>query len=480
MTRRSFSISKISEIAGEGVLDIPSLSILRFKEPKKLLEEFKELWGVSATMVALPAVESNGLLYEVEGLQGIPISPYAQPSQRFKGFEDVVAAFLSEGLDITLTLYPGYSLLPGEGILLRDITGSTAAQPCIANPRAQEMLGAILGTGIDIIQEVAARNRGGRLVGVALDVTDLWPSSGELGRVEATCFCAVCTRYFEKTTPDLIKHFKTFPNPWSLLLRPTETGISYYDEIPLNSSAEDIVGFARQRNFIAQFPNVDQPQLLENANILLRYMRGRHALTVGAVGALFDYACEGLNEKLARILIMEGDMYGWTSGLWLEELDATPTDQSGIDELWFNVTPSYVPRNIPYRAYMWRRSRYLISNYFDFVGVLSSSTRASTALRYKSVEECRLEVAERWATVYSAALSAQAALQTLPSGSDETGADVRRGFVGVGLTREFGEKFSDQLSILPMRSTNTRSSTPEISGLQLQRLLEMLMPDDDD
>ncbi|MFD6534117.1 hypothetical protein [Streptomyces sp. NPDC060184] len=451
MGRRQFSISNVSQSAGEGVLDIPSLSILRYKSPEVLLEEFRAIWGVDSRTVALPVAEADGLLYEILGMRGVPLSSYAQPSPALKSFEDVVKAFMSLGKNIILTFVPTMGYIPGEGLLTRDINGTTSPQPCLANPRSTEVLGAILGTGIDIVKDVAARLTGVGLQGVALDITDLWGMGGEDAQVEASCFCAACTQHFADTAPDLLKHFKTFPNPWSLLLRPTATGIDYMSEVPLGITPEEVVGIAHQRKYVEQFPKSERYELIEYANLLLRYMRTRHSLTVGAIGALFDYALDGLEDRLLRILLMEGETYGWTSGLWLEELDNEfRADGSGsYDEIWLNVTPGYLPQNVPYRAYMWRRSRYAISNFFNFAGSLAHApTRVNTGLSRMSIEECRRMVANNWQRVHASSMNSQAALLGLAT-EETSQSDVRRGFVGVGLDREFGDRFSDQIAILP-------------------------------
>ncbi|MFJ2721726.1 hypothetical protein [Streptomyces sp. NPDC087437] len=148
------------------------------------------------------------------------------------------------------------------------------------------------------------------------------------------------------------------------------------------------------------------------AELLLRYMRVRHSLTVASIGALFDYACEGLEAQLTRVLMMEGELYSWTSGLWLEELDTAIAngEEAGFDELWLDSGTSYVPQHIPYRSYMWSRSRYFISQFFQLTGALCDPrSRIHTALRYKTVEECRQMVVERWQLVHGSALNAQAA-----------------------------------------------------------------------
>ncbi|MFF9621329.1 hypothetical protein [Streptomyces griseosporeus] len=487
MTRRSFSISRVSESAGEGVLDIPSLSVLRFKDPETLLSEFESLWGVKATAVALPVLEPDGLLFDVKGLRGLPTSNYAEPSSRLKDFADAVKVFLSAGLNVTLTLYPGHGFIPGDGILTRNLAGGTANRVCIANPRTSEIFGAILGTGIDIANEVAAATKGGgKLTSIALDVTELWGMSGQLGRVEKTCFCTTCTRHFDKYAPDLLKHYRTFPNPWSLLLRfASSTGMEYVSDVPATANAEEIVGLARQRKFDEQFPAFDHSELLRMADLLLRYMRVRHSLTVAAIAALFDYACEGLDDQLTRVLMLEGELYGWTSGLWLEELDNAIAggEEAGFDELWLDSGTPYVPQHVPYRSYMWSRSRYYISQFFQLTGALCDPrSRVHTGLRYKTVEECRQMIVERWQLLHGSALNAQAALLTLPTPPEAT-PDVRRGFVGVGLQQEYGKWFSDQLTI-PATSSERRQfqsaqAVPGLTGRELLELMQAMGGDDD-
>ncbi|WP_066952433.1 hypothetical protein [Streptomyces lushanensis] len=483
MSRRPFSISRVSETAGEGVLDIPSLSVLRYKDPETLLSDFETLWGVRAKAVALPVLEPDGLLFDVDGLRGVPMSNYAKANSRIGSFADAVRVFVTAGLDVTLTLFPGHGFVPGDGIRTRNIAGRTANQACLANPRTSEIFGAILGTGIDIAREVTAGTKGsGRLKGVALDVTDLWGMSGQLGRVEKTCFCPACTRHFDKYAPDLLKHYRTFPNPWSLLLRATSaTGMTYVSDVTPSMSAEEIVGLARQGKFDEQFPNYDHAELLRTAEVLLRYMRVRHSLTVAAIGALFDYACEGLEEKLTRVLMMEGELYGWTSGLWLEDLDNAigSGEEAGFDELWLDSGTSYVPRHVPYRAYMWSRSRYYISQFFQLAGELCDArSRIHTGLRYKTVEECRQMIVERWQLVHGSAQNAQAALLALPTPPDAT-SDARRGFVGIGLQEEYGKQFSDQLNI-PATSSERKNLLPSPSGLNLAQIFGQLQAGDDD
>lgn len=111
-----------------------------------------------------------------------------------------------------------------------------------------------------------------------------------------------------------------------------------------------------------------------------------------------------------------------------------------------------MPQHVPYRSYMWSRSRYYISQFFQLSGALCDPrSRIHTGLRHKTVEECRQMIVERWQMVHGSALNAQAALLTLPTPPDAA-SDARLGFVGVGLQQEYGKWFSDQLTIPPTSS----------------------------
>ena len=439
--------------SGEAVLEIPSFSVLRRKSPTVLLEDFEQLWGVKPKLIAIPAVEYDGPLFEVEGLRGIDFSQYAQVSPQYPGFEDVVREFSSRGYGIVLLMYPNLSFIPGEGLGLRDILGAASSPFCVANPRSRNILAAILGTGIDIAREVCAKQPG-KLYGIALDATDLWPMGGKLGRVEANCFCAACTQHFETIAPDLLKQFKNFPNPWSLLLKPSSTGISYVDEIGPLTSADEVVGLSKQRGFAEQFQNAPDPVLLSNANILLRYMRGRHDQTIGSLGGIFDEALQGLDDKPRRILVMEGERYNWTSGLWLEELDARyDPEGSPYDELWLNITPAYIPEKVPYRALMWRRSHYLISSFYDLTAAVTTpNRRAILGYAKMTPDQLREQARQLMLRTLGSGLNNEGALLALPKmaerqgGESASGSAGRLGFVGVSFDKDYSTWFVNQLN----------------------------------
>lgn len=109
---------------------------------------------------------------------------------------------------------------------------------------------------------------------------------------------------------------------------------------------------------------VDESKLLNSARWLFNYARVRHDQTVGAISDVFEQVRADLDDPPLRILIMEGERYGWSSGLFVESIDREAS--VAYDEIWFNSTAEINGiKNIPYRAYMWRRARYLPSSFFN-------------------------------------------------------------------------------------------------------------------
>jgi len=85
-------IPLLNENAGNNLIDIPHLGLLRYIEPKRIISWFKERWGTEPKGVILPVAHPDGLLFKVAGLDE-PISPYAQVSDSLRDFKDVVRAF---------------------------------------------------------------------------------------------------------------------------------------------------------------------------------------------------------------------------------------------------------------------------------------------------------------------------------------------------------------------------------------------------
>ena len=288
MTRRQFAIGNAQSQAGGGVLDVPSLAVFRYTRILELVTTFREKWGVEPTAVAIPVVEHDGLLFPVEGLGDCRTSDNASVGGEYADFGGVVSAITSRGMDVILTMQPDLTFLGVESIQIRNILGSVSAPICIGNRFSREIAAAVLGTGLDIALE-ASNGLSGTVTAVAIDATDLWPLAGQSARITANCFCRACTDYFE-LAPGLVAKFKTFPNPWSLLLSASSTGMGYISDFTPETSPDELVGLSKQRRYSEQFGPVDEAELIEHARILQRYVRARHDQTVSALTDLLSTA----------------------------------------------------------------------------------------------------------------------------------------------------------------------------------------------
>ncbi len=452
MARRTFNLqTQLAQNRRGSVMDIPHPALLRYSEPKALIAQFEEAWGTKPEAVVLPVAVADGLMFKVEGLSE-PISPYAIGfSGGLKDFQDIVHAFAKEGLDIYLLIVPTLQFVGTDALHIVDIVGDGSAQLCISNPRSQDVIAAVLGTGVDLAIETT-KNTQGKLRGVVVDVVDLWPMGGQNKRLELTCFCPSCVKYMEEHKPGLIRQFKTFPNPWNLLLQATPTGISHIDEVHLNSTASDIIGLSRQKGFEEVFEDRTMPFLLDQAEVLLDYVEVRHNQTIAAVTAIFEQALRGLESVPRRIILTEGSYYDWTAGIQLERLDTSfPQGALPFDEIWFDPSSTeLLMANIPFRSYMWKRARYYIDAFFDLVAHATDPVkRATTGIAQMKIAEVRGLLKSRLSQAVGTAMTGYTSLASLPDIKSDDAGSMRIGFVGVALTRESGEKLIEGLSIPP-------------------------------
>ncbi len=475
---RQFKIQTLlSQSAGNNLVDVPHLGLLRYLDPRTIKNWFKERWGTEPNGVVLPVAHPEGLLFKVDGLDET-ISPYAQVSDTLREFQDVVQAFAQQGLDIYLSINPTLEFIRAAPLHIIDIVGDSSHALCIGNPMSRAIVGAILGTGVDIVR-TATRNTPGKLAGVVLDVVNLFPMGAKNERLELTCFCPSCEEWFEEYDPGLLKHFRTFPNPWNLLLKDTGTGIGFIDDVRLGSLPEDIVGLSRQKGFNEIFKDRanDQAYLLEQAALLLRYIRARHDQVIAAVRDIFEEALQGLEQAPSRILLVEGSYYGWTSGLLLEDLDKTHLDRVQreetrvpYDEIWFDpaATDMFL-RHIPFRSYLWRRARYYIDEFFRAVDSVSDPVkRATTGIARLPRLAAQALLRQRLHQCMGAAMTGSSTLISLPPLKSEQTKSQRIGFVGVALTQDIGERFIEGVKI-------PEGLAEEELGTTLVDLLEMLL-----
>lgn len=447
---RTFKIqARLKESSGTAILDIPHLAFLRYSGPEKLIEDFREAWGVAPEAVVLPVTAPDGLLFKVEGL-GQALSQYAAISSNLKDFQDVVHAFAKLGLGIYLLIDPTLPFLRASALHLVDILGNASAQVCIGNPRTREILAAILGTGVDIGLSIT-KNLPGKLKGIVYDAVDLWPMGGKEGRLQLTCFCPSCEDYFTSVQPGLLRRFKTFPNPWNLVLKDSGTGISFIDDIRLESSDEDIVGLSRQKGFHEIFPDQTQIYLREQARELLTYIQVRHDQTIASIDDVFQQALNGLDIALTRTIVVEGSYYDWTSGLRFEDLDRTADEQALVpyDEVWFDpASTDIILQHVPFRSYMWSRSRYFIDAFLQYAGSASDPVqRTITGIARLSRDRVKNMLRARLNQALGTAMTGPLSLVSLPDLKTNGSKSQRIGFVGTALTQEVGERFIEGIKI---------------------------------
>jgi len=454
-------IPLLNENAGNNLIDIPHLGLLRYIEPKRIISWFKERWGTEPKGVILPVAHPDGLLFKVAGLDE-PISPYAQVSDSLRDFKDVVRAFASQGLDIYLLLNPTLEFVRAAPLHIVDIIGDGSHALCIGNAMSRAIAAAILGTGVDITLDTIRNDGGkeplpGKLAGVVLDVVNLFPMGAKNERLELTCFCPSCEAWFDNhpAGKGLLRNFRTFPNPWNLLLKDAGTGISFIDTVRMGSRKEDIVGLSRQKGFDEIFGrDIDRALLIEQAGYLLEYIKVRHDQVVECVRDIFSEALQDY-DHISRILLVEGSYYGWTSGLQLEMLDKLHTDAPKeihvpYDEIWFDPSATDMAlKNVPFRSYMWNRARYFIDKFLRALDSVSDPVkRATTGIARLPKAAAKNLLRQRLHQCVGTAMTGSSTLISLPSlESGEQSKSQRIGFVGVGLNKEIGDRFIEGIMI---------------------------------
>lgn len=465
---RKFAIQNIlANNSGNGIIDIPHTALLRYLDPKNIKGWFREKWGSEPIGVVLPVALPDGLLFPVEGLDE-PISPYARISDNLKEFQDIVRAFSQQGLEIYLLLNPTLEFVRAQPLHIVDIAGDGSHALCVGNPISRAIASAILGTGIDIVRNVT-KNTPGKLAGVILDVVNLFPMGARNQRLELTCFCPSCEEWFEQYSPGLLKNFKTFPNPWNLILKDSGSGISFIDDIRSDSTPDDVLGLSKQKGFDEIFSDQkERAFLLEQARLLLKYIHVRHDQVLASANDIFAEALQGLEVTPKRILLLEGNYYGWTTGLQLENLDITKTDSMIIpyDEIWFDpASTDLFLKNVSFRSYMWKRSRYFIDEFLRAVDSVSDPVkRASTGVARLSRTEAQELLRKRLHQCVGTALAGSSTLISLPPLKSEKSHSQRVGFTSVALTQELGEKFIEGINI-PQGLGTDSNNAPSMNDL---------------
>jgi len=452
MSKRKFNIQQQSKQNKDGaVMDVPHLAVFKYSDPRGLIQNFEKTWGVKPEAVVLPVNAPDGLYFPVDGISE-QLSTYSSNfAGSLKDFQDIILAFSQNNVSIYLLADPTLPFVRTAALHVIDIVGDSSGLACIGNPRTQDVVAAILGTAIDITIETT-KNSPGKLRGVVMDTVNLFPMGGKKERLELTCFCPSCEKFFNERNSKLLTKFKTFPNPWNLLLRATDTGIEPSYNIRVNHTGEDVVGLSRQKGFHEVFEDKSTGFLVDQASVVLDYIRIRHDQVVASIGEIFNQALNELESLPTRVLLTEGFYYDWTSGIQLERLDILPSEPNSLpyDEAWFDSpsTDLYF-ENLPFRSYMWQRSRYYIDAFFQLAASATDPIRRqNNGLNRFSPDRLKDLLGQRLNQALGGDSSGQTALTCLPNvkktGESSPGESSQRiGFVGVALTKEIGASLMD-------------------------------------
>ena len=462
---RTFSFqTHVSNGVGEGLIDIPHPRILGVKSPADIVKEFCETWGHKAKGVVLPCTAPDGLLFDIEGIplqrttmcdNMIQLGAAKKPSPGFN-FSQAVADFaaVDPDLEIYIMLSPGLQFVSTDPLHVQDIRGVGSNQVCVCNEKSQQLLGAILGTAVDLALD-ALGDTPDRLKGCVLNLVDILPMGAKGNHIHLTCFCESCVKGFKEKSPELVRHFKVSPNPWNLALTDNGTGIGYIDDIDPDTTPQDIVALSRMKGYDSVFGQAEDNHLQSLAVKLLEYIKVRHQLTVEAMNKIYEEAFKGIDSPPGRIILTEGCSYNWTAGLVLKELDHPQRDGDvypPFDEVWFNNLSSETSfRIVKVRSYMWRRSRYFVDAFIEFVAQVADPVmRATTGMARISTEDIKNLMRTRLQQCLGTADSNRTSIAALPNLASDSSVSTRIGIVSpCCFTKEVGESMISLVKVAP-------------------------------
>ena len=440
---RSKYRESLVQSAGDGLLDIPHLDCLSGRSLEQLLGQFTQKWGFAATGVALPVVATDG----VNVAESTFNLPRSRGSMLGVSLGDLAVAAVDAGAnDVWLVVEPGFNFIAGDNLSIVDSDGVTASQLCAGRPASQDLIAITIA---DALYEVETRT--GQGASVALDLVDLWPIGANDGRIKLTCMCAHCTRSMaELGAEDLARTLRKFPNPLNLLLRENEysDGIKYEDRVVSTMDPSEIASVCVQRQFWPSGVPSSDGELSEFSQQLMSFLRARHDYTVRMVQGIFRRVADIREQPVGRkAIITDGVAYNWSNGLFADRLDdwAKFGSTAPIDEVWCDPTEHAITyKNLTYRSYMWKRTRYSVDAFFQFVSsVQDPRKRASTGLGRMVAEEASRVARHRGMQALAGEIGQLIGLASLERD------DRRAGFVACGLDRKAVDDILASVRVTP-------------------------------
>ena len=427
----------------QSLIYLPDLAVLSQRTAEQLNQQHEKRWGHPAEGVVLPICSAKGIPFANKYTKPELVRYAGRLESFFLG--QIVEEFAKLGLDIYFSLDPTLTFIKSDLLHIIDIAGDGSPQACFSKDITRELLKYLIGKAIEIGEEACKRKKS-KVIGIALDLTNILPMGATDERIELTCFCSDCRRQLESflgQNHKLIEKFETFPNPWNMALKDSGTGIGQISDIEWDIAPEKIVGLSKLKGFMT-FEN-DNPT--EKAESLIGYLQVRHKQVVQSIEDIFIGAEGGKQWK--RILITEGSSYDWTSGLFLQKLD----NSNICDELWFDPTSrNFEIQNICYRSFMWRRGTYFLNAFFGFLSKAQDGyMRTYTGLGKRSVDAIEELLKLRMRQVIGASITQKIDLLLLPKNPLTTGNALttgRIGFVSPGIDENICKSLIEQ-AIIP-------------------------------
>jgi len=428
------------------VLDVVDLSTLEYETAEDQVERFERTWGVPPAAVALPVLLPNGVPFENDFVEALGIRYGGASPKKYLG--GIAYEFAKLGLDVMLTVTPTMQFVRSDSLHVIDITGAGSPQACIAKAATRRLLARLIEQASEKVRQAcdeAAQHspRPPKLAGLALDLVDVWGMGAEDERISLVCFCQECREQLglmSKKGRRIVEAFERFPNPWNLVLRDSGSGIQPISELRWGMPAKAIVDLSHLKGFdkIHDRAGLD---VVHEAELLMEYMQARHRQVVQVAAELF---ADAQRHGLSRIVIVEGELYGWTSGVFIEQLDTSDV----CDELWYDPTEQGLTTSrIPFRSYMWRRCRYFLDNFFDFVAKCQDEEkRTATGLARYPDSRVRHILELRRRQVMAARLSEKLDLFCLPPLADGQGGRI--GFVGASVSPELSTQIVGNVKLV--------------------------------
>nr|VFK12015.1 MAG: hypothetical protein BECKLPF1236A_GA0070988_1006314 [Candidatus Kentron sp. LPFa]VFK28028.1 MAG: hypothetical protein BECKLPF1236C_GA0070990_1005614 [Candidatus Kentron sp. LPFa] len=460
---------------GERVAFIPDLRVFEFLTPAECIAAFRQGWSDANTpqAVCLPLIGIDGVAFPNDLSDAGMVRAKTGPGrEQTKSLGQIAREFADMKMNLYLYICPSMEFLQIEACHVLDIRNSGSPSACVHKEKTQEIMKYLIGAGLDHVQEALGEHEA-RIQGLAIDITDLWGMGGEEGKLYPTCFCEECRAYLEQEGVEL-EQFETYPNPWNLALKVSDSGISYMDNLSRDETSASICGKSALRGFGAVFGS--EPEKRSAADALMKYMVARHGMVESFLFSVFKeakvYLSEDKEHSLRKIAVCEGSDYDWTAGVF-------PPSLSGkiIDELWLDPADKLPSIPLPHKMFMWRRATYFLNAFFDMLSnAADGRMRTTTGLARLSEEGIKHRLHARGNQALHNELRGSRQLAALPPLKD----GGRNGFVGVVFFQELLEKLLRDPIIA--KGLAQEGGDPDLSSLLpglLARLTGAAGPEDD-